>query len=161
MISKRDLKQIKLIKTKNKITIDDEFDLAEQLGRLNFIGWCKATKPCQYVSSNLDKYGEYDVEILWRGEPALVEIKFREGYSSNDFNSWMMESDKLTRLQENKGYKLFYYNLFSDLELAMWDVTKTIPTNIITQELQKNNFTTNTRNKEVFFLNINNAYKTF
>ena len=140
---------------------NDKFDLAEQLGRLNFIGWCTATKPCQYVSSNLDKYGEYDVEVLWRGKPALVEIKYREGYQSNSFDSWMLESDKLNRLQKNKGYKLLYYNLFADLECALWDITNINDNNKIIKQLQKTNFDKETKKKGVIFLNINNSIKSF
>lgn len=149
------MEELELYKRK---TINDSYELAEELGRINFIGWCKAMKQCEYVSSNSDKFGEYDVKILWRNKPGLVEIKFRDKYSSTDYDEWMMECSKLDNLKRNnEAFKIYYYNLFADYNFAFWDITDFVPSYTFKKMLPKNNFTDEKVEKEVFLLLNNKA----
>lgn len=52
-----------------------------------------------------------------------IELKDRKGYSSEEFDDWMLETQKFNKMSDytNSGYTVLYFNVFNDDTYLLWD----------------------------------------
>jgi hypothetical protein len=106
----------------------------DDLGRAYFQGYCNGQSWCKFERKSKDDYSKWDVSYKIEDTLVIGEIK-RRNYDSTDFDTWVLELDKLRGLQTIKDecikhrkniYKkvaLHYINIYNDNTIVIWDIT--------------------------------------
>lgn len=153
------------------ITIEDlqktKFQEMDDNGRLKFQGYCIGQPWCKFSRKSRDEYAHWDVSYYSGDTTIIGEIKDRQE-NSDTYGTWIMEINKLRALfnvrdkMKNRGIetRIHYINIFTDNELAIWDVTDLdiSKLDVKTEAHQKTECGDQTKiNKEVFYLPIEEA----
>ena len=147
-----------------------KYQLNEERGRFFFSGWLNANTDTKLIDFNKDEFGHWDVAFISGGTKIIGEIKYRINYESYDFDEWYLEELKYNNLQKierTRGdIKIVYINIFRDMEMCIWDLSKDILSNKnkITQSLNKSSMEEykGTKEKTLYKLHYEESlYKSF
>lgn len=129
----------------------------DQKGRDIFKKFCEQQADFKYYKSSKGLYSKWDVSYVSKGLKFIGEIKVRN-YESTTFGDWFIQADKLEGLMEIQkqipGSKISYINIFKDNITYIWNLDdidfSKIKEGVL--QLQKNDYTTETEWKKVYYL---------
>lgn len=140
----------------------DEYDMAELRGRYLFAGVIMNDKRFMNLKFSKDSSSKWDVAFYFEGHKIVGEIKYREGYRHNSWDTWMAEVKKIKAIQ-NLAHKVnsraWYISITLD-GYYIWDVTNLDLNLIPTFNAQMPLTTKGDRtiiNKDSVFLHSNDA----
>jgi hypothetical protein len=140
----------------------NKFEIKDEQAKEEFKEWCGYQSWCRFNKKSKVGFATWDVSYYSgnsKTEIAIVgEIKVREGYESNTFDSWYLEEKKYKSLQQIKekvkgDLKIHYINIYPDSMIRIWDITEINNKMTVQRNLNKTKYgNTDEINKEVYLM---------